>query len=116
MGALISASRGQSPHAATQVSWVPEEFLAAHWKAEELDLPPWSPMTGDTAAASLTPVKPALESGLRCRALGETVRDTLAWFRSLPPERQAKLRAGLDPVKEKETLRLWHSSRERTNA
>jgi len=116
MGALISASRGQSPHAATRVSWVPEEFLAAHWKAEELDLPPWSPLTGDSAAASLTPVKPALESGLRCRPLGATVRDTLAWFQSLPPERQAKLRAGLDPVKEKETLRLWHSSRERTNA
>jgi 2'-hydroxyisoflavone reductase len=116
MGALLSASRRQSPHAGTQVTWVPEDFLAAHWKAEELDLPPWSPTKGDTAAASLTPVTRALASGLRCRPLGETVRDTLLWFQSLPPERQAKLRAGLDAAKEQRTLREWHSSHERTNA
>jgi 2'-hydroxyisoflavone reductase len=36
------------------------------------------------------------------------VRDTLAWFQSLPAERQAKLRAGLDPHKEADTLRSWH--------
>jgi len=116
MGGLISASRQLSPHAGTKVTWVPEDFLAAHWKAEELDLPPWSPMTGDTAAASLTPVQPALETGLRCRPLGETVHDTLMWFHSLPPERQAKLHAGLDARKERETLRAWHASHARTNA
>jgi 2'-hydroxyisoflavone reductase len=115
MGELISASQRQSPHAGTRVTWVPEDYLAARWKAEELDLPPWSPSRGDTAAASLTSVTRALESGLHCRPLGETVRDTLVWFQSLPPDRQAKLRAGLDPVKEAQTLRDWHSSNARTN-
>ena len=38
------------------------------------------------------------------------MRDTLAWFQSLPAERQAKLRAGLDPQKEADTLRAWHES------
>ena len=37
--------------------------------------------------------------------------DTLAWFKTLPAERQAKLRAGLDPQKEAETLRLWHADK-----
>ena len=32
-----------SPQAGTKVTWVPEDFLAAHWKTEELDLPPWAP-------------------------------------------------------------------------
>jgi 2'-hydroxyisoflavone reductase len=40
----------------------------------------------------------------------ETVRDTLDWFHSLPAERQAKLRAGLDSQKEADTLRAWHLS------
>jgi 2'-hydroxyisoflavone reductase len=109
MGALISASRNQSPQAGTRVTWIPEDFLAAHWKAEELDLPPWSPTKGESAGASLTSVKRALDSGLQCRPLEETVRDTLRWFQTLPSERQAKLRAGLDAVKEAQTLRDWHS-------
>jgi 2'-hydroxyisoflavone reductase len=28
----------------------------------------------------------------------------LAWFQTLPAERQAKLKAGIDPTKEKEAL------------
>jgi 2'-hydroxyisoflavone reductase len=110
MGGLIEASLHASPKAGTTATWVPEDFLAAHWKADDLDLPPWSPMSGESAAASLTSVEPALRTGLRIRPLDETVRDTLAWFQSLPAERQAKLRAGLDPQKEAETLKQWHES------
>jgi 2'-hydroxyisoflavone reductase len=110
MGDLVKASQQASPDAGTRVTWVPEEFLAAHWQADELDLPPWSPPTGDSAGASLTSVKSATQTGLRSRPLQETVRDTLAWFRTLPAERQAKLHAGLDPKKESDTLRAWHES------
>jgi 2'-hydroxyisoflavone reductase len=109
MGALLEASRRASPTAGVKVTWVPEDFLAAHWKPEELDLPPWAPLKGDSAAASLTSVNAALATGLRTRPLEETVRDTLAWFRGLPAERQAKLRAGLDPAREAQTLRDWHA-------
>jgi 2'-hydroxyisoflavone reductase len=111
MGYLITACRDAASGVNTAVTWVPEDFLAAHWKAEDLDLPPWSPMKGDSAGASLTSATAAMQAGLRSRALEETVRDTLAWFQSLPPERQAKLRAGLDPQKEAETLRAWHADR-----
>jgi 2'-hydroxyisoflavone reductase len=110
MGDLIKASQQASPASGTRVTWVPEDFLAAHWQPDDLDLPPWSPTKGDSAGASLTSVKPAMQTGLRARPLQETVRDTLAWFQTLPPERQAKLHAGLEPKKESDTLRAWHES------
>jgi 2'-hydroxyisoflavone reductase len=115
MGELVSASERASPQAGTKVTWVPEDFLAAHWKAEDLGLlgsglTPWTPSKGETAGASLSATDAARKSGLRPRALEETVRDTLAWFKTLPAERQAKLRAGLDAQKEADTLHLWHDS------
>lgn len=110
MGDLIEASRQASPRSAAKATWVSEDFLAAHWKADDLDLPPWSPMKGDMAGASLTSIKSSLPTGLRSRPLHETVRDTLEWFKTLPAQRQAKLHAGLDPQKEADTLRLWHDS------
>jgi len=105
MGDVVGSSQHATPAAGTSVTWVPEDFLAAHWKSHELDLPPGSPMKGDTAGASLTSAKVASNAGLRCRPLEDTVRDTFAWFQALPAERQAKLRAGLDPQKEADTLR-----------
>jgi 2'-hydroxyisoflavone reductase len=110
MGDLIAASQRATPGAATRATWVPEDFLAKQWKPEELDLPPWSPMTGETAGASLTITTRAQQAGLKTRPIEQTVRDTLDWFHTLPADRQAKLRAGLDPTKEGDTLRAWHAS------
>jgi 2'-hydroxyisoflavone reductase len=110
MGDLIQASRLASPAADTQVTWIPEDWLAAHWKADDLDLPPWAPLKGESAGASLTVMTNAAKTGLHSRPITDTVRDTLAWFQTLPPERQAKLRAGLDPQKEADTLKSYHAS------
>jgi 2'-hydroxyisoflavone reductase len=110
MGDVIQASLHASPNAGTKATWVPEDFLATQWKADELDFPPWSPMSGDTAAASLSSTARAQKAGLKIRPMQETINDTLAWFQTLPAERQAKLRAGIDPQKETDTLRAWHAS------
>lgn len=110
MGDLITASQHSSPNSGTRVTWIPEDFLAAHWKPDDMDLPPWSPTKGDSAGFSLTTVQPAVKAGLRSRPLEVTVRDTLAWFQTLPAERQAKLHSGLDPRKEADTLLAWHQS------
>jgi 2'-hydroxyisoflavone reductase len=32
----------------------------------------------------------------------------------LPPERQAKLRAGIDPQKEADVLKAWHAKADKT--
>ena len=55
-----------------------------------------------------TSIKRALAKGLTFRPLGETARDTLAWFKTLPADRQAKMKAGLTPEREKEVLAAWH--------
>lgn len=110
MGDLLSASERATPNSGTKVTWIPEDFLTAHWKPEELDMPPWSPMKGDMAGASLSPTKNAEKTGLVCRPIADTVRDTLTWFQSLPAERQEKLRVLIDPQKEAETLKAWHET------
>jgi 2'-hydroxyisoflavone reductase len=110
MGDLITASLRASPKSGTKVTWVSEDFLAAHWKPDDLDLPPWSPMKGDSAGASLTSMTPANKTGLRSRPIQDTVRDTLAWFQTLPADRQANLHAGLAAQKEADTLQAWHQA------
>jgi 2'-hydroxyisoflavone reductase len=67
-------------------------------------------MSGETAAASLTSTARAQKAGLKTRPMQATVNDTLAWFQSLPADRQAKPRAGIDPQREADTLREWHVS------
>ena len=111
IGDLVAASQRASPKAGTRVTWVSEEFIAAHSKPEELDLPIWAPPTGESAGAGLTLIEGSRQAGLRSRPLEETVRDTLAWFESLPAERRSKLRAGLDSGKEGDTLRAWHAEK-----
>jgi 2'-hydroxyisoflavone reductase len=111
MGQLVTASLNASPQAGTKAVWVSEDYLAAHWKPDDMDIPPWSPTKGDTAGFSLTSTTAAEKAGLRSRPLEVTVRDTLAWFQTLPAERQAKLKAGLDPVREADTLKAWHADR-----
>jgi 2'-hydroxyisoflavone reductase len=110
LGDIITASQKESPKAGTKVTWVPEDFLLKQWKEEEVDVPPWSPMKGEYAAASLTSAERAVKSGLKFRSLETTVHDTLEWFQTLPAERQAKLKAGIDPKVEADTLKAWHAS------
>jgi 2'-hydroxyisoflavone reductase len=116
MGDVIKASLHASPASGAQPIWLPENFLATQWKVEELDFPPWSPMSGETAGASLTSTVRAQKSGLKVRPMRETVADTLAWFHTLPPERQAKLRAGIDPQKEADVLKAWHAKADKRTA
>lgn len=110
LGDIITASQKESPKAGTKVTWVPEDFLMKQWKPEEVDVPPWSPVKGEWAAASLTSVDRAVKSGLKFRSMEATVHDTMEWWRTLPAERTAKLKAGIDPQKEADTLKAWHES------
>jgi 2'-hydroxyisoflavone reductase len=48
----------------------------------------------------------ALAEGLRFRPLATTTADTLAWWQTLPAERQAKVRAGLSAEQEAAALKL----------
>jgi len=68
------------------------------------ELPLWLPASGDHAAFMRCDNRAALAAGLRIRPLAQTVADTLAWWRGLPPEQQAFTKAGLAPQREAEAL------------
>jgi 2'-hydroxyisoflavone reductase len=89
--------------------FAPADFLAAQRVRAWADLPAWVPGTGDTAGFSRVSNARALAAGLTFRPLATTAADTLAWWRSLPADRQAKLRAGLTAEREAEALRAWHA-------
>jgi 2'-hydroxyisoflavone reductase len=87
--------------------WVPTSFLDRQKVSAWSDLPVWVPARGDTAGASLRSNAKAVSAGLTFRPLAATARDTLAWFRTLPAERQKELRAGIKPEREQQVLAAW---------
>jgi 2'-hydroxyisoflavone reductase len=89
--------------------WADAGFLQEQKISAWSDMPVWIPPAGEEAAASLTIVERAVKEGLRLRPLAETVRDTLAWFQSLPDERRVSLRAGLSDARERAALAAWHA-------
>jgi 2'-hydroxyisoflavone reductase len=92
-------------HSEAKFTWVPSDFLGRQKVEAWSDMPVW---TGEESGMARTNISRALAKGLTFRPLTETTHDTLAWFKTLAPERQAKLRAGLSPEREKEVLAEWH--------
>ena len=94
----------------TELTWVPADFLEQEGLQAWQNIPMWadsdSPMTG---SLTWSPAK-AMAAGLTIRPVETTIRDTIDWFRSLPEERQATLRAGIEADREKSVLSAWHAS------
>lgn len=67
-------------------------------------MPVWIPGEGQTSGFHRRAIGRALAAGLTYRPLSLTAADTLAWFRTLPAERQGKLRAGVTPERESELM------------
>ena len=89
-------------------TWVNADFLEKQNVAPWSDMPVWIPPRGEDGGGTRISIKRALENGLTFRPLETTARDTLAWFKSQPAERQAKLKAGLTAERETEVLAEWH--------
>jgi 2'-hydroxyisoflavone reductase len=83
---------------------VPAAFL----EQQKADLPIWVPRA-DSAYSGYGAVSnaKAIAAGLSFRPLATTVSDLLAWYRALPAERQAEVRAGITREKEAEVLKAW---------
>jgi len=90
-------------------TWAPTDFLEKEKVAPWSDMPVWVPPTGEDGGMGAVSIKRALDKGLTFRPLTETARDTLAWFKSQPKERQEKLKAGITPEREAEVLAAWHT-------
>ncbi len=91
-------------HSDAHLTWAPTAFLDANKVNAWSDMPVWVPGQGDTAGFARRSIARALAAGLTFRSLPMTAADTLTWFKDQPPERQARLRAGLAPDREAELL------------
>ncbi|XYI00173.1 NAD-dependent epimerase/dehydratase family protein [Sorangium sp. So ce1128] len=109
MGGLLDACKAASG-ADARFTWVSAKFLEKP-PGEPVDLPIWTPAEGETSAFHLRSAERARKAGLKFRPVPDTVKDTLSWWKTLPPERNAKPRAGLSPEREAELLRAWRTWR-----
>jgi 2'-hydroxyisoflavone reductase len=90
-------------------TWVSADFLEKNKVQPWMEMTVWIPPQSEEGGMSRTSIQRALDKDLTFRPLDVTARDTLAWFKSQPAERQAKMRAGLPPEREKEVLAAWHA-------
>jgi 2'-hydroxyisoflavone reductase len=76
----------------------------------EVALPIWVPREGTpySGYGAVSNAR-AIAVGLTFRPLATTVAELLAWYRSLPADRQAEVRAGITREKEAELLKAWHA-------
>ncbi len=90
-------------------TWVDTDFVLERKLRPYADLPVWMPNRGDSAGWARMNISKALGAGLTFRPLADTARATLAYYHSQPAERQAALRSGLSPEKERDALAAWHA-------
>jgi 2'-hydroxyisoflavone reductase len=96
--------------AEAQLTFVPADFLQAQGVRPWADMPAWFPPTGPMAGFGYFSREKAIAKGLTFRPLADTAKATLDWFKTLPAERQAKLKAGIAPDKEQAVLAAWRAS------
>ena len=109
VGTLLDTCKSTSRSDA-RFTWVDAAFLEEKKVSAWSDLPCWVPPTGEDAGGNRVSNARALGRGLTFRPLKDTCRDTLAWFRTLPAERQAMLKAGLTAEREAAVLAAWHEA------
>jgi len=86
---------------------VAPEFL----EKNGVQLPIWVPRgRGPYAGYGQVSNERAVAAGLTFRPLADTVSDLLQWFATLPAERQATLRAGIDRAREAQLLQGWQAA------
>jgi 2'-hydroxyisoflavone reductase len=101
IGELLATCQSVTKSSA-QLIWVAAPLLE---QAGVIDkVPIWVPPS-EIGMAQTSHAR-ALAEGLRFRPLATTTADTLAWWQTLPAERQAKVRAGLSAEQEAAALKL----------
>jgi 2'-hydroxyisoflavone reductase len=117
MGGLLSdaATLGAGAANPTHLTWVDEAFVLGQGVAPWSDLPVWLPAAAQ--ALHQIDIRRAIATGLRCRALIETLQDTAAWAAGTPnaggpmpaPGGLPRPAAGLEPEREAALLAAWHA-------
>ena len=82
------------------------DFLAAHKIEESI---PWAMLKGNDYGMMSVKNERAIAAGLTFRPLATTVRDTLAWWPTVPEARRTKPRFSITPETEAQALADWHA-------
>ena len=92
-------------------TWVADDFLLREGVGAWGEMPLWMPEEAAPQMKGFMFVNcdKAIDSGLRFRALSDTIKDTLTWHET--NRRNEGLKAGLDPDKEQSLLRKGHEAR-----
>lgn len=106
-GSLIAdCQKAGNPNA--KPIWIPAEFIV---KQEGLDFPIWAPYLGETKGFSTWRNDRAVKAGLKFRPATETVKDTLAWFKTQEKVEKGRTRLA-PPTAEQETklIAAWREA------
>ena len=106
--AMLQGIRAVTTAGATLI-FTDAKFLEEQGVSMWSDLPAWVPGSGEMAGFARVSIARALGTGLTFRPLAVTAADTLTYFNSLPPERRAKLHAGINAEREAAALKAWHA-------
>jgi 2'-hydroxyisoflavone reductase len=98
-----------------ELIWAGETFLLEQGVQEWTELPMWAPDTSELAGIWSSSSDRALNAGLRCRSVTETVHDTWEQLRAnaLPASRDQPRTPGqgIDSAKERRILAAWAARR-----
>lgn len=102
---LDEACKAVGPNA--KLTWIDDyDFLTA----QKLTFAcPWGMAKGDELGQMSINNGRAVAAGLTFRPIAETVKDTLAWWQTLPADRKEKNRFVLKPEREAEILAAWRA-------
>lgn len=108
MGGLLDAAV-RATGSAAELVWLTPEQIATAEIAPWSELPIWVPPDGPLAGLHNCDVTAAIEAGLRCRPVVETVNDTWTWLQAEgPPEQRADRPAhGLEPQREASIIQRY---------
>jgi len=106
MGAFLEEARAAiNPQA--QLTWIEDyAFLEAH---EIFDSVPWVMLKGNDLGHTSASNAKAIAAGLTFRPLATTIRDTLAWWPTVPEERRTAPQFSVQPAMEAKALADWHA-------
>ena len=105
MERFVNAVRDAVGSPSARFTWVDDyDFLE---QQQVMDATPWVILKGDLRGMTSIRFDRALATGLTFRPLADTVRDTLAWWPTVPEARRAKPRWEIQPEKEAAVLAEW---------
>ena len=71
-------------------TWINNDFLKSQG-IKDGQFPLYAPPTGESAGLHRCNISRALAKGLKFRPISETAKDTLDWYKSLPPDLQTRV-------------------------